>query len=318
MKNSRKIILIGLFAVLAVALSASFFTAAPRLTAFAVEFKQETESSNPIDTASKIEFGTQVDGNLDSKKVCEYDGALSYNAYNITVNYTESTNWETEDNNTSDKADEITCNNPYYGNLSTDKDEDWYKFNLSAGFEISISFLHDVFDDDRTYWFVYLYKRDPFLEEVNHFYVYGNSNKTSDFITLSAGVYYIKITDGFYHSPLTYSISVNIKHDHVGVWTETTPPTCIASGTETKVCTVCGNTETREVPMTEHIRDNGKIVKKTTIFQVGEIEYTCTVCGEKEIVKDKSKTWVLPVIIVGALLVIIGLANHIKMMKKKD
>lgn len=170
-------------------------------------------------------------------KVCKCD-ALSYNAYNITVNYTESTNWETEDNNTSDKADEITCNNPYYGNLSTDKDEDWYKFSLSADFEISISFLHDVFDGDRTHWFVYLLKSDPFLEEVNHFYVYGNSNKTSDFITLSAGVYYIKITDGFYHSPLTYSISVNIKHDHVGVWTETTPPTCIASGTETKVCTV--------------------------------------------------------------------------------
>lgn len=70
--------------------------------------------------------------------------------------------------------------------------------------------------------------------------------------------------------------------------------------------------------MTEHIRDNGKIVKKTTIFQVGEIEYTCTFCGEKEIVKDKSKVWILPVIIVGAVLAVIGLINYVKMMKKKD
>ncbi len=251
-------------------------------------------------------------------KVCKYDSALSWATYNITVNYTESTDWETEDNNTYDKADEITCNKSYYGNLSTEKDEDWYKFNLSANCDISISFSHDVFDDDRTHWWVYLLKSDPFLDNVTDFYVYGNSDKTSDFITLSAGVYYIKITDGFYHSPLTYSFSVTVKHDHVGIWTVTTPPTCIASGTETKICTVCGHSETREVPMTEHTRDNGKIVKKTTIFQIGEIEYTCTFCGEKEIVKDKSKVWVLPVIIVGVVVVVIGLINYIKMMKKKD
>lgn len=317
MKNSHKVLLIGLFAVFAVALSASLYMAAPRLTAFAVEFKQETESSNPIDIAGERELDTGFDGNLSSKKVCEYVSALSYNAYDITVNYTESTNWETEDNNTSDKADEITCNTPYYGNLSTAKDVDWYKFNLSADCEISISFLHDVFDDDRTYWFVYLLKSDPFLDEATHFYVYGNSNTTNDFTALTAGVYYIRINHGFYHSPLTYSFTVNVKHDHVGVWTVTTPPTCISSGTETKICTVCGHTETREVPITEHIRDGGKIIKKTTIFQVGEIEYTCTFCGEKEIVKDKSKVWVLPVVIAGAVLVVIGLINYVKMMRKK-
>lgn len=113
-----------------------------------------------------------------------------------------------------------------------------------------------------------MFKRDPLLDKVTDFAVYGNSNTTSDFIALPAGEYYIQITDGMYQSELTYSISVNIQHDHVGVWAVTTPPTCISSGTETKICTVCGHAETREVPITEHIRDGGKIVKKRRFFKV--------------------------------------------------
>ena len=56
--------------------------------------------------------------------------------------------------------------------------------------------------------------------------------------------------------------------------------------------------------------------KETTIVKIGEIEKTCTICGEKTTKKDFSKVWILPVIILGAVGIIIGIINYIKMMKK--
>ncbi len=250
---------------------------------------------------------------------CSSSYKHSDKTYNVTINYDGADNWESEVNNTSEKANEISLNSAYYGNLKSYKDVDWYKFTIPANCVISISFNHAALNSSDTYWYVYIYKSDA-ATKLTDFSVKGNADAASDYIDGEKGTYYLQVKScGYYrHSGETYSIVVTEQHDHDGVWEQTTPPTCTADGVETRVCTICGTSETRDVDATGHNRNGGKVIKETTIFQVGEIEYTCTVCGEKEIVKDKSKVWVLPVIIVGAILVVIGLINYIKMIKKKN
>ena len=53
-------------------------------------------------------------------------------------------------------------------------------------------------------------------------------------------------------------------HTHsYGVWTTTTPSTCISEGTQTRSCS-CGDIQTQSIAVTEH----------------NYVDYTCTVCGD--------------------------------------
>ncbi len=51
-----------------------------------------------------------------------------------------------------------------------------------------------------------------------------------------------------------------------------------SDGTETKTCTVCGATETREAPCV-HVYDEGWVTKEATCKDYGVIVYTCSLCG---------------------------------------
>lgn len=93
----------------------------------------------------------------------------------------------------------------------------------------------------------------------------------------------------------------------------TTEPTCHSKGVKTFTCTVCGQTKTDEIPMTEHdfpltweknetehwhvcqnegctaeeraahTWDEGVITKKPSCTEAGELTYTCTVCGQTKV-----------------------------------
>jgi len=68
-----------------------------------------------------------------------------------------------------------------------------------------------------------------------------------------------------------------------GGWVETTPPTCIEPGEETRICTLCGETETRPGrPALGY--DWGEWVETTppTCIEPGEETRACTLCGETE------------------------------------
>lgn len=65
-----------------------------------------------------------------------------------------------------------------------------------------------------------------------------------------------------------------------GEWTVTTEPTCTEKGEETRTCTVCKVTETREVDALNHKWDDGVITTEPTEDAEGEKTYTCKVCGE--------------------------------------
>lgn len=64
-----------------------------------------------------------------------------------------------------------------------------------------------------------------------------------------------------------------------GEWIETTEPTCIESGEETRTCAVCGNSETRPVDATGHTPDEWAITTPATCTEDGVRTATCMVCG---------------------------------------
>lgn len=88
--------------------------------------------------------------------------------------------------------------------------------------------------------------------------------------------------------------SVKVVCDHVwGDWTQTKAPTCAEKGKETRTCTICGATETRDVDMTDHTWGEWKNVKEATCTEEGEKERVCSVCGEKqtEVIAKTEHNW---------------------------
>lgn len=74
--------------------------------------------------------------------------------------------------------------------------------------------------------------------------------------------------------------------EHVwGEWTVTTEPTLEAVGEETRTCTLCTESETREVPKLNpcaHVWGDWTVVTEATLEAAGEESRTCSTCGESE------------------------------------
>ncbi len=68
-----------------------------------------------------------------------------------------------------------------------------------------------------------------------------------------------------------------IGHDF-GEWTLTTPATCTSNGVETRYCSRCDATETREIEKLEH--NYTTVVTAPTCTEQGYTTYTCSECGE--------------------------------------
>lgn len=74
--------------------------------------------------------------------------------------------------------------------------------------------------------------------------------------------------------------TVTLTIDHTwNDWTIAKEPTCQEEGQESRTCTLCGETETRPVPKTEH-QYEARVVEPLCT-EKGYTIYTCTVCGEQ-------------------------------------
>ena len=75
--------------------------------------------------------------------------------------------------------------------------------------------------------------------------------------------------------------SVIAKKSHsFGDWKVTKTPTCVAKGTETRTCSGCSKTETRDVAATNvHTYDNGAVTKEPGCDTKGVKTYSCTNAG---------------------------------------
>ena len=81
-------------------------------------------------------------------------------------------------------------------------------------------------------------------------------------------------------------------------WTITNEPTCTENGIETRVCSVCGAEETREIPATGHDTGSWIVVKEPTCTEDGLKELHCDTCNallDKEVIPATGHdegTWV--------------------------
>ena len=70
----------------------------------------------------------------------------------------------------------------------------------------------------------------------------------------------------------------NGAHVHsFGEWEVTKPATCVTTGLETRTCE-CGETETQDIPRTDHAWDEGVVTKEPTETSNGARLFTCTIC----------------------------------------
>ena len=224
--------------------------------------------------------------------------------------------YETEDNDSKDTADHISCNQIIEASFSSYYDIDWFRFLLADETQIDIKFNPNSSDYIDVYFTIYDINGNGIL----HKEVWGYGSSASYSVDLSAGEYYIKITT--FDRAYNYSFIIELEHEHEGEIYIVNTPTCISPGRGIKECNICGYREEIYLPRTEYHRyDDGYQIQESTILEMGEILYTCTDCGHQEYAIDKSKVWILPTIIVGSIcfvLAVIGLVFYLIYLFRDD
>lgn len=146
-------------------------------------------------------------------------GGVYYSSlpYNMKINYTESTVWETEVNDTYTQANNAKLGQSMNGSLQKNDDDDWYKFTVSKSSYVNFSFSHScIKDNGGSFWKTTIYNAQN-MNEVDTYSFSGNKSYSYNRIWLPAGVYYMKVYDGVYYSSLPYSFIFS-------VYTPPTPP----------------------------------------------------------------------------------------------
>lgn len=135
--------------------------------------------------------------------------------YNLTVCYSEGSNWEKEKNNSFDVANSITTNTTYYGSTSDGDttDYDYYKFSLSNAGHIRLDFGKEYDSNSDHGWDVFLYNVD-YENMISWTFNCGNSKiKSTPEYGLEKGTYYIFIRrkgDSYYKTTqVNYNFKVN-------------------------------------------------------------------------------------------------------------
>ena len=77
-------------------------------------------------------------------------------------------------------------------------------------------------------------------------------------------------------------ITVAAKGHIWGEWEVTKQATCEETGSQTRTCSVCNETETEEIPLAEHSYGEWQVTEKATCTEDGEQKRTCKVCGHEE------------------------------------
>lgn len=158
--------------------------------------------------------------------------------YRIKVNYTSSTSWEKEFNDTYNSANSITMNTTCYGSIMEYDDVDWYKVYVPKSGNVSLKFTHEYVESYSDCWHVYLYNAGfSCLQEYD--FQGSVTSVTTPKIRLSSGNYYIKI-EPRNHSDVNYSLKVIPPHTHSykNIITKATPT---SNGKIVKKCS-CGAT----------------------------------------------------------------------------
>lgn len=92
------------------------------------------------------------------------------------------------------------------------------------------------------------------------------------------------------------------EHEHTyGAWQETVPAACETNGTRERICTVCGEKDTEDIPALGHKWGASKVTKAATCQEEGERTKTCSRCSvtQTETLEKIEHDWV-PVVVIKA------------------
>lgn len=127
----------------------------------------------------------------------------------------EGTETEIEDNNDYGTATKIDLNSSITGNIQSEKDIDFYRFELKNKTSIKVNFSHEQFNSSNTFWCFEIYSANSSEalknnEDHTTVNIKGDSsnNISSQWNSLPAGTYYIKVYDYNYCND-DYTISLS-------------------------------------------------------------------------------------------------------------
>ncbi|MCR5097452.1 MAG: pre-peptidase C-terminal domain-containing protein [Lachnospiraceae bacterium] len=109
-------------------------------------------------------------------------------SFKITFGFSTTQNWETENNDTSEKADTISSDTEYYGSISKSTDVDFYKFRVAGSNKVKLTFGPAVIDGQSRSWDVDLYN-----EKGESLDCFDTGSKNSITLNLKKGLYYIRV-----------------------------------------------------------------------------------------------------------------------------
>ncbi len=116
--------------------------------------------------------------------------------YRFKLNYSATTLWEKEFNDSEDSADKLTLNKYTYGSINYEYDEDYYKITLTKSAKYVMNFVHDYVDTSKSVWKVSLLDSNKSVVD----YMNCKGTKTdvikSKAIYLPKGTYYLKVSKG--------------------------------------------------------------------------------------------------------------------------
>lgn len=221
--------------------------------------------------------------------------------------------------NSNETAQEIQLNELVESTIDGTGDRDYYVFttgDIKQDYKVIFNNISGT-----TNGHVQIYSaRDEQMLDVG--YYTGAGSSAEDNVTLNANTTYYAIV--YLNDDGTGSYSFRVTqcadgHTSGDVWVTTKEPTCNGVGERAKVCSICKEVlETEQVEAKGHTFGEWKTKVSATWISLGEKEAVCEYCGEIDTKKDWSKAWILPVIILGAIVLIVGIVNYIKSFKRSS
>ncbi len=111
--------------------------------------------------------------------------------YQLTVNFTASSTWETEFNDTAATADPMALNTKYSGSIMNSRDEDWYMFTLPTSETVQLVFGNESVTTFGNNWRTTIYTIENKKVISNTWRGDATTDRTSDECSLAAGTYYV-------------------------------------------------------------------------------------------------------------------------------
>lgn len=137
-------------------------------------------------------------------------------AYNLKVNYTPASDWETELNENFETSDLISMDTYVNGSIKDDNDKDYYKLDVGRPGYISVVFGHDVVNSDNSLWKIQLY--DASFNELKVASCTGKSDMVTSPYFAAAGTYYVRINRDWSWSDATYRFKVTYNFTDSTPW----------------------------------------------------------------------------------------------------